>query len=60
MARHAHLRRVRIGLGVALVLVLSGVVIDSLLSARWAFDDALLLLAAAAITLALVATRNNA
>jgi len=59
MARHVHWHRVRIGLVVALVLVLAGVVVDSLLSASWALDDGLLLLAAAVITLALVLTRGR-
>ncbi len=53
MPRHIHWHRVRIGLVIALVLVLAGVVLDSLLSANWALDDGLLLLAAAVIVLAL-------
>ena len=54
MPRHVHWHRVRIGLVVALVLVFAGVILDSLLSANWALDDGLLLLAAAVIVLALV------
>jgi hypothetical protein len=56
MPRHVHWHRVRVGLVVALVLVLAGVVVDSLLSASWALDDGLLLLAAAVIVVALVLT----
>jgi hypothetical protein len=59
MPRHVHWHRVRIGLVVALVLVFAGVILDSLLSANWALDDGLLLLAAAVIVLALVLTRGR-
>lgn len=59
MPRHVHWHRVRIGLVVALVLVFTGVILDSLLSANWALDDGLLLLAAAVIVLALVLTRGR-
>ena len=59
MPRHVHWHRVRIGLMVALVLVFAGVILDSLLSASWALDDGLLLLAAAVIVLALVLTRGR-
>ena len=59
MPRHIHWHRVRIGLVVALVLVFAGVILDSLLSANWALDDGLLLLAAAVIVLALVLTRGR-
>ena len=59
MPRHGHWHRVRIGLVVALALVLAGVVLDSLLSANWALDDGLLLLAAAVIVLALLLTRGR-
>ena len=59
MRRHVDWHRVRIGLWVALVLVFAGVVIDSLLSASWALDDGLLLVAAAVIALALVLTRGR-
>ena len=59
MPRHVHWHRVRVGLVVALVLVLAGVVVDSLLSASWVLDDSLLLLAAAVIVVALVLTRNR-
>ena len=59
MPRHVHWHRVRIGLVVALVLVLAGAILDSLLSANWALDDGLLLLAATVIVLALVLTRGR-
>ena len=59
MRRHVDWRRVRIGLWLAFVLVFAGVVIDSLLSASWALDDGLLLVAAAVIALALVLTRGR-
>ena len=59
MPRHVHWHRVRIGLVVALVLVFAGVILDSLLSAKWALDDGLLLLAAAVIVLVLVLTRGR-
>jgi hypothetical protein len=59
MPRHVHWHRVRIGLVAALVLVFAGVILDSLLSANWALDDGLLLLAAAVIVLALVLTRGR-
>jgi hypothetical protein len=51
--------RIRVGLVVALVLVLAGVVVDSLFSASWALDDGLLLVAAAVIALALFAARGR-
>ena len=47
MARHIRWHRLRVGLVVALILIFAGVVTDSLLSASWALDDALLLAAAA-------------
>jgi hypothetical protein len=56
MLHRVHWRR---GLWVALVLVLAGVVVDSLVSASWALDDALLLLAAVVIVLVLVVTRGR-
>jgi hypothetical protein len=59
MPRHVHWHRVRIGLVVALVLVFAGVILDSLLSADWAPDDGLLLLAAAVFVLVLVLTRGR-
>ena len=59
MPRHVHWHRVRIGLVVALAVVLAGVVLDSLLSANWALDDGLLLLAAAVIVSALVLIRGR-
>ncbi len=59
MPRHVHWHHVRLGLVVALVLVFAGVILDSLLSANWALDDGLLLLAATVIVLALVLTRGR-
>jgi hypothetical protein len=59
MPRHVRWHKVRVGLVVALVLVLVGVVIDSLLSASWALDDGLLLAAAAVIAWALLFTRGR-
>ena len=44
---------------VALILIFAGVVTDSLLSASWALDDGLLLVAAAGIALALLLTRGR-
>ena len=52
-------RKVTLGL-VALVVVLAGIVVDSLLSAAWVVDDALLLAAAAVIVIALYLTRSKA
>jgi hypothetical protein len=52
-------RRIRVGLVVALVLIVAGVILDSLFSANWALDDGLLLAAAAIIALALVLTRSR-
>jgi len=57
MPRDIHRRRVRIALVAALVLIFAGMVLDSLLSAGWALDDGLLLLAAVLIALVLVLTR---
>ncbi len=59
MPHHVHWHRVRVGLVVALVLVLAGVVVDSLLSASWVLDDGLLLLAAAVIVVGLVLIRGR-
>ena len=59
MARHIRWHRLRVGLVVALILIFAGVVTDSLLSASWALDDALLLAAAAVIALALLLTRGR-
>ena len=44
---------------VALIIIVAGVVIDSLFSASWALDDGLLVAAAAVIGLALPVTRNR-
>jgi hypothetical protein len=44
---------------VALIIILAGVVIDSLFSASWALDDGLLLAAAAVIAMALLVTRGR-
>ena len=60
MPRAAHRHRIRTGLVVALVFVLAGIVVDSLLSAAWVVDDALLLAAAAVIVIALYLTRSKA
>jgi hypothetical protein len=43
LPRPVHWHNVRVGLVVALILIVAGVVIDSLLSASWALDDGLLL-----------------
>ena len=59
MPRQVDWHRIRIGLVVALILVVAGVVIDSLFSASWALDDALLLAVAALIGLALLLTRGR-
>ena len=59
MRDHVHWQRIRVGLWIALVLVLAGVVVDSLLSASWALDDGLLLLVAAVIAVALVLIRGR-
>ena len=42
-----------------LVLIFAGIVIDSLFSASWALDDALLLAAAAVIAVVLVRIRGR-
>ena len=59
MLRDAHRYRVRVALVVTLIVILAGIVLDSLLSASWALDDALLLAAAAIIALALLLTRHR-
>jgi hypothetical protein len=59
MLRQAQWHRVRIGLTLALILVLAGIVLDSLFSSSAALDDSLLLVAAAAIVVALVAIRGR-
>jgi len=59
MPSHDRRHRVRVGLVVALILVFTGVVIDSLFSASWVLDDGLLLTAAAVIALALLFTRGR-
>jgi uncharacterized membrane protein YfcA len=59
MPRHVRWHRVRVGLVVALIIILAGVVIDSLFSASWALDDGLLLVAAVVIALALLVTRGR-
>ena len=53
------IHRLRVGLVIALILVLAGVVIDSLFSASWALDDGLLLAAAADIALTLFLMRSR-
>jgi archaellum biogenesis protein FlaJ (TadC family) len=59
MPSHDRWHRIHVGLVVALVLILAGVVVDSLLSASWVLDDGLLLAAAAVIALALLLTRGR-
>ena len=59
MPSHDRWHRIRVGLVVALVLIFTGVVIDSLFSASWVLDDGLLLAAAAVIALALLFTRGR-
>ena len=59
MPRHVRWHRVRVGLVVALAVILAGVVTDSLLSASWALDDGLLLAAGAVYALALLLTRGR-
>jgi len=59
MPSHDRRHRVRVGLVVALILIFTGVVIDSLFSASWVLDDGLLLAAAAVIALALLFTRGR-
>lgn len=59
MLRHVDIHRLRVGLVLALILVLAGVVIDSLFSARWALDDGLLLTVAVAIAVVLLLTRRR-
>ena len=59
MPRHVDWHRVRVGLVVALIIILADVVIDSLFSASWALDDGLPLVAAAVITLVLLVTRGG-
>jgi hypothetical protein len=58
MLRHAQWHRVRIGLTLALILVLAGIAVDSLFSSSAALDDSLLLVAAA-IVVALFAIRGR-
>jgi hypothetical protein len=59
MHRNMDIHRLRVGAVIALILVLAGVVIDSLFSASWALDDGLLLTAAAVIVLALFLMRGG-
>lgn len=59
MRRRMDIHRLRVGLVIALILVLAGVVIDSLFSASWALDDGLLLAAAAVIALTLFLMRSR-
>jgi len=59
MPSHDRRHRVRVGLVVALILIFTGVVIDSLFSASWVLDDGLLLAGAAVIALALLLTRGR-
>ena len=57
--RNVHRHRLRVGLALSLILVLAGIVIDSLYSASWALDDGLLVAAAAVIVLALLLLRGR-
>jgi hypothetical protein len=59
MPSHDRWHRIRVGLVVGLVLILAGVVVDSLFSASWVLDDGLLVAAAAVIALALLVTRGR-
>jgi O-antigen ligase len=59
MLRDAQWHRARVGLVLALILVLAGIVLDSLLSASRALDDSLLAAAAAVILLVLLGTRGR-
>lgn len=59
MLRDAQWHRARVGLVLALILVLAGIVLDSLFSASRALDDSLLVGAAAVILLVLVGTRGR-
>jgi ABC-type Fe3+-siderophore transport system permease subunit len=59
MLSHDRWHRIRVGLVVGLVLILAGVVVDSLFSASWVLDDGLLVAAAAVIGLALLLTRGR-
>ena len=59
MSRRVHWHRVRVGLVVALLILFAGVAIDSLFSASWVLDDALLLTAAAVIVVVLFLTRGR-
>jgi len=57
--RDAQWHRVRVGLVLALILVLAGIVLDSLFSASRVLDDALLVAAAVVILVLLVGTRGR-
>jgi flagellar motor component MotA len=59
MLRDVHWNKVRVGLVLALIVIVAGIVLDSLFSASWALDDALLLVAAAVIALALFLTTRS-
>ena len=59
MLRDAQWHRARIGLVLALILVLAGIVLDSLYSASRALDDSLLVAAGAVILLLLLGTRGR-
>jgi len=59
MLGRVHARTLRLGLLLVLIIVLAGVVIDSILSAAWALDDGLLLVAAAGISLVLLLMRGR-
>jgi hypothetical protein len=59
MLRPAQWHRLRVGLVLSLVLILAGILIDSLFSASAALDDGLLLTAATVIVLALLRIRGR-
>ena len=59
MTSHVRWHRVRIALVVTLIVLFAGVVIDSLFSASWVVDVALLLAAAAVIVVVLFLTRGR-
>jgi hypothetical protein len=59
MLRDAHWDRARVGLVLTLILVLAGIVLDTLFSASRALDDSLLVAAAAVILLVLLGTHGR-
>jgi hypothetical protein len=59
MPRNVRWHRVHVALVLALIVIFVGIVLDSLLSASWVVDDALLLAAAAVIAVVLFVTRGR-